>query len=432
MIQEKPTRLSRYIIPAVISMLVVGTNANIDGFFIGRILGDDGLAAINIVWPIVAAIASLGTGIGLGGAVLLSRTRGAGDAHGAERIKNATLFLLFTVGILSGALFYGFSKPLLVAMGAEGAVLEHADAYAAVISAGALCQVLGAGLPVLLRNDDRNWRAMIFSLVGLALHIALDFLLAEPFRMPGVAAATVISQGVMAILCFLVLPLRPRLGIAWRSLGRILGESAAPFGLNFVPSLSLLFTNYFALSVGGVAAVSAYATMSYAVYTFDYVFQGVCDGIQPVVSFARGARDEKEERRALSRAVFTLGGIVLVSVGMTPLLIAVLPDILGASDEAARMIAGAFWLYALSYPFKATGKLLCSYYYATGRQGLANLLVFIDPLLFTPLCLVLLPRVTGITGVWLALPISQILLCCVGLSLVLIGRGRARKSHFTS
>ena len=47
-------RLSEYMIPAVISMVIVGTNANIDGLFIGRIMGDDGLAAINIVWPIVA------------------------------------------------------------------------------------------------------------------------------------------------------------------------------------------------------------------------------------------------------------------------------------------------------------------------------------------------------------------------------------------
>lgn len=423
---DKPMRLSRYIIPAVISMLVVGTNANIDGFFIGRILGDDGLAAINIVWPIVAAIASLGTGIGLGGAVLLSRTRGAGDPNGAERIKNATLLLLLAAGVIFGGGFYLFSEPLLVAMGAEGAVLEHASAYAAVISAGALCQVLGAGLPVLLRNDDRNWRAMIFSLVGLGLHIGLDFLLAERFHMPGVAAATVISQGIMAVLCFCVLPMHPGRGVAWHSVGRILGESAAPFGLNFVPSLALLLTNYFALSVGGVAAVSAYATMSYAVYTFDYIFQGVCDGIQPPVSFARGAHDANGERRAVSRAIVTLACISLVSVGLTPLLIAYLPGILGASDEAAGLIARAFWLYALSYPFKATGKLLCSYYYATGRRGASNLLVFIDPLLLTPLCLVLLPRFLGITGVWLALPISQILLTCVGGCIILATRYRVR------
>ena len=54
-------KLSRYIIPSVISMVLVGTYTNIDGFFIGNAAGDDGLAAINIVWPIVAFITALGT-----------------------------------------------------------------------------------------------------------------------------------------------------------------------------------------------------------------------------------------------------------------------------------------------------------------------------------------------------------------------------------
>ena len=54
-------KLSKYIIPAVISMVLVGTYTNIDGLFIGNITGDDGLAAINIAWPIVAFITSVGT-----------------------------------------------------------------------------------------------------------------------------------------------------------------------------------------------------------------------------------------------------------------------------------------------------------------------------------------------------------------------------------
>ena len=62
-------KLSKYILPSVISMVLVGTYTNIDGFFIGNVTGDDGLAAINIVWPIVALITAIGTGIGVGGSV---------------------------------------------------------------------------------------------------------------------------------------------------------------------------------------------------------------------------------------------------------------------------------------------------------------------------------------------------------------------------
>ena len=77
----KSTKLSRYIIPSVISMVLVGTYTNIDGLFIGNVAGNPGLAAINFAWPIVAFITSLGTGIGIGGSVLLNRFRGRGDLY---------------------------------------------------------------------------------------------------------------------------------------------------------------------------------------------------------------------------------------------------------------------------------------------------------------------------------------------------------------
>ena len=55
-----------------------------------------------------------------------------------------------------------------------------------------------------------------------------------------------------------------------------------------------------------MTAVSAYAAMSYAVYTFDYIFQGMCDGIQPIISYCRGAGDSAQERRAVTSAGWIL------------------------------------------------------------------------------------------------------------------------------
>ncbi len=421
---KKRFRLTAYILPAVISMVVVGTNANIDGFFIGRILGDDGLAAINIAWPIVALIASLGTGLGIGGAVLLNRTRGEGDPHRAEIIKNTTLCLLLLGGVLSGAILYLFSDPLVALMGADGDVRLLAGAYAAVISAGAVLQVLAAGLVVLLRNDHRTYRSMIFSLVGLLLHILLNFLLADRYRMVGLALATVISQGAVALLCLLSLPIDRRRGPSIFVVPPILRDALAPFGINFVPSFVLLLTNFFALWHGGVAAVSAYAAMSYAVYTFDYIFQGICDGIQPIVSYCRGADDHKEEQRALWTAGIIQGSFALLCVLLTPLLVRFLPGLLGVSPVATEMMTVGLWLYALSYPFKAAVKFIGSYFYAAGQPLASSLIIYADPLLLTPLSLWLLTRLFGVNGLWLSLPITQGLLTVAGVAITIMLRHR--------
>ena len=151
----KQTHLSRYIIPSVISMILVGTYTNIDGLFIGNVTGNPGLAAINFAWPIVAFITSLGTGIGIGGSVLLNRARGEGEEARADRLRSVILLLLLLSGALFGAIFKFTSPALLTLMGAgdDPAVYEYARIYADVISQGAACQVVGAGLVALLRND---------------------------------------------------------------------------------------------------------------------------------------------------------------------------------------------------------------------------------------------------------------------------------------
>ena len=141
----------------------------------------------------------------------------------------------------------------------------------------------------------------------------------------------------------------------------ILSASVAPFGINFVPSATLLFTNYFALKCGGTAAVSAYAIMSYAVYTFDYVFQGVCDGVQPVISYQNGAGDIPGKKKTIKTAVLLLFALSVVFSALTPAMIAFLPGIFDVSDVAAKMINTGLKIYSLSYVLKASVKFICAY-----------------------------------------------------------------------
>lgn len=407
-------KLSKYIIPSIISMVLVGTYTNIDGFFIGNVTGDDGLAAINIVWPIVALITSIGTGIGIGGSVMMSNMRGKNDENGAERVKNTTLLLLTAVGILSGVILWLASPALLSLMGAEGKVYAYALDYANIVCLGAVFQILGSGLVAILRNEQKTYFSMICCITGLVVHLVLDMLLVEGYTLAGVALSTVISQAVIMVMCFFAMRIKREAGISRGDVFPILKCSTSPLGINFVPSVVLLFTNYFAMQEGGTAAVSAYAVMSYAVYTFDYIFQGVCDGVQPVISYCYGAGDRKGEARALRVSAWILVGFSIAFIALTPALIAVMPMLFNTSGEAELMMKSGFIIYAISYPFKVAVKYICSYYYACGETLVSNLLIYADPLLLTPLFLVLLPIPFGMDGIWLALVAAQILVTAVG------------------
>ncbi len=412
-------KLSRYIIPSVISMILVGAYTNIDGFFIGNAVGDPGLAAINIAWPIVALITAAGTGLGVGASVIINGLRGEGRMEAAERVKKSALLLLGVTGVLLSALTLATYRPLLILMGAADETLKYAEDYSCVVSAGALFQVLGSGLVVLLRNDEKAGRAMAYTVVGLVIHVLLDVLLVELGALGGVAIATVISQLAVAAFCLMSMK------FDWKQKGKgelsrwreILKASLAPVGVNFVPSLVLFFTNMAALSSGGTAAVSAYAVMSYAVYTYDYVFQGVCDGVQPALSYYFGAQDERSARYAARCAAVILAVCAVLFALVTPALMAILPGLFDVSAEAASLIRSGLAIYAFSYLFKAAVKFECAYCYIAQRFSAANFLTYIDPLLLTPLSLLILPRLMGTDGLWWAMVVSQAVTALIGIAL---------------
>lgn len=399
--------LKKYILPSVVSMILVGTYTNIDGLFIGAVAGDAGLAAINFAWPIVAFITSVGTGIGIGGAVMVNHLRGQNNTAAGESAKSAGVLLLALAGIAVTVLAAAAYRPLLILMGAEGEALRYAENYSLVVSLGALLQVLGAGMVVLLRNEGKTVHAMLYTLVGLVVHIFSDFLLVKRYSLYGVAFSTVVSQLVVAVLCLASFRMRPDvLGLRTYA-GGIIQASTAPFGLNFVPSAVLLFTNAFAMKAGGTEMVSAYAVMSYAVYTYDYLCQGVCDGIQPIISYCHGAKDVAQQKRAVKTAVCILAIAAGGFIALTPALMRLMPRIFLVSGKTVGFIQRGFLIYGFSYPLKALVKLVCAYYYSVKDHWISNLLTYLDPLIFTPLTLWLLTSAVGENGIWMSLPVSQ-------------------------
>ncbi|MBQ9730477.1 MAG: polysaccharide biosynthesis C-terminal domain-containing protein [Clostridia bacterium] len=425
-------KLWNYILPSVISMVLVGTYTNIDGLFIGNVTGDDGLAAINFAWPIVAFITSLGTGVGVGGSVLLNQLRGQGDIQGAERIKSTMLGVLAGVGVLFTLLFLFTYKPLLVLMGAKGQVLIYACEYSKIVSLGAFFQIMGSGLVALLRNEQKTYFSMVCCIVGLVVHIVLDAFLVQTYTLAGVGVSTVLSQAVIMVLCFLALKEKGKkfsFAFDFKNVLPILKASSSPLGINFVPSVVLLFTNYFAETAGGTAAVSAYAVMSYAVYTFDYVFQGICDGVQPIVSFCHGAGDKEQENRALKVSAIVSVVCALAFAALTPLLIYGMPKVFATSAQAEEMMKTGFIFYAFSYLFKAAVKYVGSYYYAIGKTARSNLLVYADPLFFTPLLLWALSSWMGLNGVWLAMTVSQVCVSALGAATFLLKNKKKDKEN---
>lgn len=119
----------KYVTASMLSMVLVGFYGIADGFFIGRYLGDEGLAAINLAWPLLVSVTSVGIGIGTGGSVLMSLQKGEGNVQKAVFIKNQTFALLIGVSVVSTAIFLLFVEDFVRILGASDSLFDHAVDY---------------------------------------------------------------------------------------------------------------------------------------------------------------------------------------------------------------------------------------------------------------------------------------------------------------
>ncbi|MDD2955105.1 MAG: MATE family efflux transporter [Oscillospiraceae bacterium] len=418
----------KYVLTAMPTILLDIVAIIVDGFFVGRAVGDAGLAAVNLAWPAAAVVYAVSKGIGAGGSVVMSTRRGAGDEEGAERARGNTIALLVLTAVVMTALLTVFLRPILRFLGAEGEIMELAWDYSYVIALGCSTYVLSTGLAPLLRNRGKTMAAMYAVTASILTNIVLDAVLTItiPWGVFGAGLATVIAGGVSSVICIGVILCdrrewlrRKDLRLEGKTVWSILKIGASPMGLFLSPSLVIVFSNWQCLRYGGDMAVAVYSVLSYLAGACQSLLQGVGEGVQPIISYCRGASDHDAVRRTLRRAAALTAGMTGAAMLFVLLFRGSLPAMFGTSAQAGEMICHAALYVAAALPFLGAARLLSSYFYAVDEARVATVMAYADPVLATPVFLFGLPLMgLGLEGVWMAYPAAQIALALMAMGLL--------------
>lgn len=414
--QPSEKQFFRYVLPSMLAMLLTGFYAIIDGFFVGRAVGDTGLAAINIAWPIAAFLLAAGTGIGAGGSVVMSTRLGENDREGSRRAYGNTIFTLLSFSAVITVVLLLAYQPILGFLGAKGTLFSYSAEYTQIIVAGSAFQIFGTGLVPLLRNKGKTISAMAAMVAGLLTNIFLDalFIMGFSWGLFGAAFATVIAQAVVAVISLVLLffhrddririrELKPHA----KTVSKLVKIGLSPFGMSFAPSLVIILANWQCLAYGGDIAVAAYSVLMYFYTSAQLLMQGVGEGAQPLFSYFNGAGDHKTAHSLLRRSLVM---VLLLSAALCVagiLLRETIPAIFGTSTEASALVASALTIIPFAFPLTGTARLSSSFFYAMQKTRYSALIIYIDPLLLTPLFLFLLPLAFGLTGIWLSIPAAQ-------------------------
>ena len=410
-------RIAQDCIPTVFSLLMSGLYGVMDGLFVGRAVGDTGLAAINIAWPIAAVITAVGIGIGSGGSVLYSNSNGKGEQERGEVVYHQTITLLFAAAMVL-LIVLGFTYPaILSALGAKGDVYQKAVEYIQIIIFGAVFQVMGTGFIPMLRNRNLAFQAMVSMAAGMGVNGVLNYLLLFVVKIRGAAVGTIAAQFVVLVISSYLIYGRQKvhLKVVWqhKMIGEILKIGISAFGLSLAPSIVLLFTNLQCLKYGGDAAVACYAVISYIVFPVQSMLMGIGDGTQPLMSFYSGAKKMEELRfvkKIASIAVVGMGAVFFVIVILVSKYI---PDVFGMQMDSQAYFGTGMAVSAVSFLFTGLAKFHISYLNATLQVKKAMQLIYGETIIVAPFLIFLLPYVFKINGIWLSLPGTQLIMLLI-------------------
>ncbi|MCH1928791.1 MATE family efflux transporter [Shewanella sp. A25] len=414
LLQEPIVKLFwRYAIPTIASMLVTGVYVTIDGIFIGHYLGETGLAGMMLAYPVGAILYAVGAMIGMGSAALVSINLGQGNVAKARKLLGNAFSLCLLAGSIFALLGTVFSKDILTALGAEGAILHDANEY--LFWYFALCHfpIISMAFTSLLRNDGRPTMVTYVLILGGVLNTFLDwlFIAVFPFGLAGAAIATMLSQAVTGLLClqhFFGDKTQLKINLEQMKLNldhclNIARVGLPSFLMNLYLSIVLTLHNTAFLWVGGPLHIAAYGVVSYTEAFFYLIFEGIALGTQPIYSFNTGAGRYDRVKQARNIAF----GMTLLTAACGLALIYSRPEWLvylfaGDNQNLAPVAIEGMRYYFWGLPFEGLILVGASYFQAINCAKQASMLTGTKLLLIAGI-IYCFAWAFGVNGVWVSL-----------------------------
>lgn len=406
-----------YAIPAVLGMVFSSLYSIVDGIFVGRGVGEIGLAAINIVFPLLMLQISLSMMIAVGGAAHFSAARGRGDDAAAQRVFFHSVVLLIVAGAVLNTLVLAFPAQVARLLGADDGLLPYVLPYMKWASVFHFIYLPGLGVSIFVRNDGGPGREMVGTISGGVANMVLDYLFIMVFDwgVAGAAVATGIGQ-ILAVCVYLshflsetcTLRLRPQRW-SWRVVRKILFTGSPSFLMEFSTSAVTYSYNLALMAHMGAMGVSAYSIVMYIASIFGMVLMGVVQGAQPLMSFHYGAGDLDDVQTVYRLGVkvnltLAVGAYLLVFAGGR-LLVSIF--IVGASPVADLAVHMMRYFFLGYIPVGLTQMNILRLQ-TTGREGRSIVISALRCIGFVLVFLLVLPWFMGNTGIYLAFACGEL------------------------
>ncbi|GAB6089248.1 MATE family efflux transporter [Spirochaeta dissipatitropha] len=411
--------LMKLSIPAMVGMFVNALYNLVDTIFVGHAVGAAGIGGLAIAFPFQIFLFAIATMIGVGSASVVSRALGAGDDEKASRASGNALAVGAVTGILVLVSAWFGLDHILVAFGATESLLPYARDYLQIVLLGSPFLIVVVTANNLIRSEGHAKSAMLSMLIGAGANLILDpiFIFGFGMGVRGAALATVLGF-ILSFLFVLVYYISGRSSVHLHLRSympeRALIREILVLGFpNFVKqvggSILAVVLNNVLRVYGGDIAISVFGIINRVMMFSIMPMFGIVQGFQPVAGFNYGAGNYARVDEAVKKASLATIGFTLIASLFMLLFPQWIMRAFGNDPEMIAMGASALRIVVLVLPiiglqlvgaalFMAIGKALPAFFLSISRQ-----ILFLIPLVL------IFPMFWGLSGIWFAFPVADIL-----------------------
>lgn len=427
---EIPRLFMKYALPGVAGLLFLGIQSVIDGIVLGRFVGANALASVNLVLPCYSLISAFAIVMGIGGQTLVSISLGRGDKQEANNaLRSVFVFLLGMSVVVSLVIFLSAGK-IASFLGANEVLLPDAVHYirALVPFFPLLCAMFFGDYIIKAMGHPLYATSVMGMTVVLNIVLDLVFVAVLGWGVMGAGLATGIAFTMGA--CFNVPRLFSRHEVVAVQRGRYdrrlvwnafyNGSSEGMSELSV--AITVFLFNITMMRYLGESGVAAFTAINYILFIGTTVFLGISDGIIPIIGYNHGARQQERIKSILKLAARTNS---LIGIGLFLLLLLFGEQVIGLffkdhGSEAFEIASRGVSIYCFAFLLCGLNILASSYFTAIGNAKISIIISALRGLVFVGIGILVLPAMFGIDAIWYDVPIAEI--CTLSVSFWLVRR----------
>lgn len=428
--------LLKFAFPTMLTMVFMGLYTIGDTIFVSRFVNTDALSAINIVTPIINLIVGLGTMLATGGSAIIACKMGAGKLKEASQDFTLIVFSGAVLGILiavTGNLFLG---DIISFLGASEILFPYCKEYLFVLLLFTPASMLQVLFQNLIITAGRPGFGMVLSISAGAINVLLDyvFMVLLDMGIKGSALGTGIGYLIPTII-----------GIAFFLTGKgsmqfkkpvfrfsVLFESCSNGCSEMVSQAAAAITTFLfnatMLKLLGENGVAAITIIIYSQFLLTTLYIGFSMGVAPVISYNYGGKNHQRLKKVFRICLLFVVTVSALIFAISIFLGSYLVNIFSSRGTPVYDIArNGFLIFSFSFLCCGINIFTSAVFTALSNGKISAIISFLRTFGLITILLLTLPRILGVNGVWLAVPIAELVTMIV--SIIYLQRNK-RNYHY--